>query len=38
MLGVYIFVLTSIIIKADMHEYVGLYICMYVCRLVGGHA
>ena len=28
----YIYVLTSIFMQADMHEYVGMYICMYVDR------
>ena len=27
---VYMYVLTSVFMQADIHEYVGMYICMYV--------
>ena len=32
MLGVSMYVLTSTFMEAEMHEYVGMYICMYVGR------
>ena len=32
---VYMYILISIFVQADMHKYVGRYVCnvMYVCRL-----
>ena len=34
MLGLCMYVLTFILIHADMNEYVGMYIC-YICIYIG---